>query len=272
MDLGGREGRYFTFGPQGTQPGTRIAGKVLGLSEVQSTEYKTGKPETWDNGDPKMQYRITLQTDLRDPANPTDTGVRDVYLDGARKVRDNGTQSKLCAVLEAVRAVTGGTALSVGGFLELVWVSGMGFEGDPRNFQARYQAPSIELGQPAQQHVPPMPQNGPPPVQQPVAVPQGFAQQQVQAYTGQTAPAATPLQQAVQQQIPVAQPGQVGPTTPNDPFGTGVPISVPTEQGPVNPQTGETTAITAEKVAAIKAAGMDPAQVWPGVDLSAFGV
>lgn len=292
IDLGGSGGQAFSWGAQGTQPGVRVAGRVLGLAEVQATDYQTGKPETWDNGDPKMQYRVTLQTDLRDPSNPTDAGVRDVYLDGSRKQRDNGTKSRLCAVLDAVRAVTGGTSLAVGGYLELVWVSGMGFSGDPRNYEARYMAPQIELGGQAQQAAPPA-AAAPPrrdgyvqaapvqqvpaafgsPIQQAMQAP-AFAQQQVQAYAGQ---------------IPVAQPGQVGPTTAADPFGTGIQISVPapvqqqlvqTEQGPVNPGTGEIVqqsvapppGITAEAVAAVKAGGMDPHAVWPGVDLTAFGV
>lgn len=276
IDLGGSGGSAFSWGAQGTQPGTRIAGKVLGLAEVQSTDFHTGKPETWDNGDPKMQYRVTMQTNLRDPANPTDQGVRDVYLDGSRKVRDNGTKSRLCAVLDAVKAVTGGTALAVGGQLELVWVSGMGYSGDPRNYEARYLAPQIELGAPVTQQAGAAQQIA----QQPVAVPQGqpFAQQQVQAYAAQAPaqqPAAvSPDPWATQQTNPATQAPPAG----WDPLGQPVQqqqLPVQTEQGPVNPQTGQVLApppgITAEAVAAVRAGGMDPATVWPGVDLSAFG-
>lgn len=271
IDLGGSGGQAFSWGPQGSQPGARVAGRVLGLAEVQSTDFHTGKAETWDNGDPKMQYRVTLQTDLRDPANPTDAGVRDVYLDGSRKQRDNGTKSRLCAVLDAVKAVTGGTSLAVGGTLEIVWISGMGYSGDPRNYEARYLAPTVELG-------------GPP--AQPIAPPP-FAQQQVQAYTQPQppvqAPAADPWggqpawpSQAQQTaQAPAQPPVTLGQAVQQVQQELGA-ATVQTEQGPVNPTTGQVLApppgITAEAVEAVKAGGMDPRLVWPGVDLSAFGV
>lgn len=262
LDLGGSGGASFSFGAQGSQPGIFVVGKVLALAEVQSTDYHTGKPETWDNGDPKMQYRVTLQTDLRDPAIPTDAGVREVYLDGARKARDNGTKSRLAAVLDAVRATTGGTSLAVGGFLKVQWISGMGYSGDPRNYEAMYQAPSVELGgQPAaaQQVAPGTPADP-------------FPAHSAPAYQ---APPASWVTQAVAN-APGLAPGVLSPAVQNP---VQNPQAVQTEQGPVNPQTGEIApvtvpagpVITAEAVAAVKAGGMDPAQVWPGVDLTPFG-
>lgn len=236
LDIGGGSGgRSFPWGPQGTQPGARVAGRVLALAEVQSTHFDgplKGQPETWDNGDPKMQYRVTLQTDLRDPADQTDDGVRDVYLDGARRARDNGTKSRLCAVLDAVREVTGGTQLAVGGYLEVQWISGMGFSGDPRNYSARYQAPGLDLGGQAAQAAP---------AQQVVSQPPypSFTQQTQVAPPATVTQPANPLQAAVQ-----APAVEVSPSTPQY----------------VNRATGEIA--TPEQVAAITAAGMDPAAVF----------
>lgn len=215
---GGGSGNAFSFGPQGSQPGATITGVVLDMKEVQRTNFDTKKPEFWDNGDPKMQYRVTLQTELRDPERPHDDGKRDLYLDGRRKPNDNGTKSRLCAVLDAVREVTGNTSLQRGGRLTVQWISGMGFAGDPRNYVAQYVAPAMNLG-------------------------------------GQS-PAA-----------PVAQ--------------ASAPASVPTEQGPVNPGTGEVQAApqvtstfvnaqgqpaTREAIAALRAAGVDPVAVYAGYD------
>lgn len=200
FDLGGGGGKSFSFGSQGSQPGTSVTGTVIDVREVQETNYDTKKPEFWDNGDPKMQIKVSLQTDLRDPANPTDDGVRDVYLSGYRKAHPTtGTSGTLWAVLEAVRATTGGTSMAYGGRLTLQWVSGMGFTGDPRHYVAKYELPTVDLagGQAA------------PAVQPQQAAPQGYAQQayaqqvappqqQYQAPPAQVAPPAQPMQQAVQ--------------------------------------------------------------------------
>ena len=223
---GGNTG--FSFGPQGSQPGASITGTVVDMKEVQKTNFDTRQPEFWDNGDPKMQIRLTLQTQLRDPSNPNDNGVRDVYLDGKKKPHDNGAKSRICAVLDAVRAATGGTQIARNGTVTITWVSGMGFSGDPRGYTATYQPPALDLataGQaPAAQPTPqtaPTQQGNPWPQQQPV--------QQ-----------AAPTQQAPVQAAPAQQAAAPSPTGP-----------------------------TLEAVAAVKAAGMDPAVVFAGQQLPA---
>jgi len=250
FDLGGNGGQYFSFGAPGADPGAHISGYVLDMKEVQATNFTTKELEFWDDGNPKMQYKVTLQTELRE--DQTDDGKRDVYLDGRRSLSDNGTKSKLFAVLDAVRKVTGGTQLQRGGKLTMQWVSGKGVVGDPRHYEAWYEAPAVDLAP------------GPPQqtVQQTVAH---------QAATGQQPPqfaqqAAPPVAPPVQQQL------------------------VPTEHGPVNPATGEITGpppaqaappaaapvsqfvnaqgvpATREAVAGLKAAGIDPAAVYAGYD------
>lgn len=243
FDLGGGGGVSFSFGPQGAQPGAVVSGVVVDMKEVQATSYETRKPEFWDDGSPKMQYRVTLQTDLRNPAEANDNGRRDVYLDGRRRANDNGTMSKLCAVLTAVKQVTGGTSLQRGGKLTLQWVSGMGFSGDPRNYQAWYEAPAMQLGAPP---AAPAPQQAPPvqqaPVQQPYAAsPPPPAQPQ---WAAPSAP-----QQAAQQAPPVQQQPAAGSIQP----GPGQPATQLPAGGP-----------TPEAIAALQAAGVDPAAVYPG--------
>lgn len=211
FELGGEGGNSFSFGPQGAQPGASITGTVVDMKEVQRIGFDSKKPEFWDNGDPKMQFRVTLQTTLRDQNIPNDDGKRDLYLDGRKRVNDDGTKSRICAVLDAVRAATGSTALQRGGTLTVTWISGMGFSGDPRNYTAQYVPPAMSL-------------DGAAPAQaQPAAVQQPVAQQ---------AP-------AVQVQQPAA-------------------AAAPAAGGP-----------TAEQVAAVRAAGLDPATVFAGQPLPA---
>lgn len=239
FDLGGSGGTSFSWGKPAMDnlPGAYVQGTVLDMKEVQKSEYVegggAGKPEFWDNGDPKMQYRVTLQTELRDPTNPADTGQRDVYLDGRRKANDDGTKSKLCAVLDAVRAVTGGTELQRGGKLTLQWTSGMGFSGDPRCYAAWYEAPALNIG-------------GPPPGVAPVAPPAQPAQQ---------VPPPAWAQPATQPPVapPAAGPGPMPTAPPAPPMAAVQQQAPPVQQGP-----------TPEAIAALQAAGVDPATVYPG--------
>lgn len=234
FDLGGGGGSSFSFGPQGSQPGSHVSGTVIDMKEVQETNYDTKEPETWSNGDPKMQYRVTLQTELRDPANPQDDGQRDIYLNGYRKPHPKtGTSGTLYAVLQSVQQATGTTSLQPGGKLTLQWISGMGFTGDPRHYQAWYEAPAIDLGGG-------QPPNPAAPVQQaaPPAAPVTQAAPPVQQ---QAAPAYTqPAPTMAQALAPVAQP---------------MPALAPA---------AATGGPTPEQVAALRAAGVDPATVFPG--------
>lgn len=188
MDIGGNGGSSFPF----HNPGDTVVGKILSIDEVQQTDPKTGAPQFWDEykTQPKMQYRVTLQTDLRD--QPDDDGHRAVYLKGSRKPE---TKSSLSATLEAVKQATGGsTDLREGGYLRLTYV-GDGAKTNaalsaPKLYEAQYQAPQVNLGQPA-------------PASQPSApAPQQYVSQQ--PYT--TQPLYTPPQPAQQYAQPSAQP------------------------------------------------------------------
>lgn len=260
---GGNNGRSFSFGPQGSQPGAHVTGFVVDLKEVQETHYDgpdAGKPIFWDNGDPKMQLRLTLQTELRDPGDPNDDGLRNVYLNGYKKPHPKtGTSSTIWAVMDAVRAATGGTEIRKGGKVTLQWVSGMGFTGDPRHYQAWYEAPKMDLAGPPQAAQAPV---------QPMAQGSSFGggDRGLNAAAPQPDPWATPAQ---------GQPYAPPPAQPVQP--------VQTEQGMVNPATGEIQQAaaapqaaapgpaapalaggpTAEQVAALRAAGIDPATVFP---------
>ena len=55
--------------------GTTVGGVITRIGDpMQQTDFSSGKPLTWDDGTPRMQLPVTVQTDLRDPSNPLDDG------------------------------------------------------------------------------------------------------------------------------------------------------------------------------------------------------
>lgn len=121
--------------------GTTIGGPIVSEPEMrQQTEFVrgggAGKPLFWDNGDPKMQLVVKVQTDLRDDAE--DDGVRAFYIKGGFK---RATTQK--AVADAVRAA-GAQGLSVGGqlYLTLTAIDGDGQDA-AKSFTGRYVPPTV---------------------------------------------------------------------------------------------------------------------------------
>lgn len=142
IDLGGG-GNAFPF----DSIGDSVTGKILGLEELQMTDMDTGQPAVWDSGQPKMMYRVELQTDLGGEVG--DDGKRSVYLKGSRKPE---SRSSLAAVLAAVRQAGGGSSLAVGGTLTVIF-SGEGEPtrrgwNPPKHYTATYVPPSMDLGEP----------------------------------------------------------------------------------------------------------------------------
>lgn len=162
FDLG-QEGNAFPF----EQIGDSVTGKVMNLEEIQQTDMDTNEPSFWPNGQPKMMFRMTLQTELREADG--DDGIRTVYLRGRRKPNDDGTKSSLCACLDAVRKATGGTQIQAGARYTHTFTS----EGTPTKrgynppkwYEGAYVPPTMNLdaGQPAAVSAPyatPAVQNG----------------------------------------------------------------------------------------------------------------
>lgn len=110
-------GETFTLGQEGNafpfeEIGDSVTGRVMNLEEVQQTDMDTNEASFWPNGQPKMMFRMTLQTELRQQDG--DDGIRTIYLRGRRKPNDDGTMSSLCAALTAVREATGGREIQAG--------------------------------------------------------------------------------------------------------------------------------------------------------------
>lgn len=142
FNLGPTGGSSFSF----ENPGDSITGTVVTLEEVQQTDMSTGEPLFWNNGQPKMMFRLELQTQLRDPNNPSDDGKRSVYLKGSRKPEKKSTMS---AVSQAVKAATGGYDIATGGTFTITYIgdgvpSQRGFNA-PKQYEATYRPPAMNL-------------------------------------------------------------------------------------------------------------------------------
>lgn len=136
--------------------GTTITGTIAFPPSVQQqTDIQSGDPLTWNNGDPKEQLVVTLQTDQRDDED--DDGQRKLYVKGSKKA---GTKSLHDAVASAVKAA-GAKGLAVGGTLTVQLVgtepsATRGFS-DRKLYAAKYVAPVttadgfLDIEQPAAQ-------------------------------------------------------------------------------------------------------------------------
>lgn len=185
FDIGGPGGTSFPF----DTIGDAVTGTILDVEELQESDFDSGAPKFWPDGKPIMQHRVTLQTELRDDGD--DDGQRSVYLRGSRKPESKST---LSAVLQAVKATTGGSALDKGGVLTLTYV-GDGVPSQrgrnaPKWYEATYRPPSVSLDgqqQPAPQQ--PLPYAPPPPAAAPYTPPPVPQQAPVPAAAAPPAPA-----------------------------------------------------------------------------------
>lgn len=124
------------------QVGDTITGTIVSAEVKDQTDIATGKVQTWDNGDPKKQLVVRLQTTQRDPSDPDDDGIRAVYVKGSKKA---GSRSLHDAVAGAVRAA-GARSLEVGGTLTVIHdgtepSATRGFS-DRKLYRATYAVPS----------------------------------------------------------------------------------------------------------------------------------
>jgi hypothetical protein len=93
-------------------PGTTVSGIITRPPEVQrQRELDTGKPKFWEDGKPRQQIVIHLQTTSRDPEVEDDDGIRALYVRG----------NMLKAVREAVRKHGAGVRLETGGVLTVTY-------------------------------------------------------------------------------------------------------------------------------------------------------
>lgn len=112
-------------------PGTTVKGTVESAVVSQQTDID-GTPKTWDDGNPRMQIVVTLQTDER--TLDDDDGKRRVFVKG----------QMLTALKDALR-VAGAKSPEVGGTLAIQYKEDgeqkrAGFNA-PKIYVAKYKAP-----------------------------------------------------------------------------------------------------------------------------------
>ena len=115
--------------------GDTVTGFISQQPEMQQqTDFDTGDPKVWSDGRPRMQVKVILQTEERDPQDEEDSGERAVYI--------RGNMQK--AVAGAIRQVKA-TGLEIGGKLQIRYIGNdpakrAGLNGAKR-YEARYRIP-----------------------------------------------------------------------------------------------------------------------------------
>jgi len=91
------------WGGKGCEVGSKISGTVISAGREQQRDFDTGAFLEWDNGDPRMESVVVLQTDLRDPSRENDDGRRALHLRGGNyEVAEGSGQAGEKALLEAI--------------------------------------------------------------------------------------------------------------------------------------------------------------------------
>ena len=91
------------WGGKGVSVGDKLTGVVISASKEQQRDFDTGAFMEWDNGDPRMETVVVVQTDLNDPERENDDGRRALHLRGGNYDVDTGSgQAGEKALLEAI--------------------------------------------------------------------------------------------------------------------------------------------------------------------------
>jgi hypothetical protein len=129
--------------------GDKVAGEIISAEMVQQTSMEDNTPLFWDDGKPRMQLVVTLQTDQRDPEDEDDEGIRRVYAKGGRfEAAEGEGQSMKDAIGGAVKKA-GAKSLDEGATLAVAY-TGIGKKktrgySAPKLYTAQYKAPTISV-------------------------------------------------------------------------------------------------------------------------------
>lgn len=134
--LMGGGAKSFKFGDT---PGTTVRGRIDDLQMRQQREPKDNSLKWWKDGNPMMELRVILETDLRDADDPNDDGRRAIYVRGEMQK----------AVRDAIKAA-GRSNIEAGGILSVrfeAWGpkpqnSAMS---PPKLYRAKYEPPTTSV-------------------------------------------------------------------------------------------------------------------------------
>jgi hypothetical protein len=115
--------------------GTTVGGRIVREPVTkQQTDFDSGEPKFYADGNPMWQITVQVQTDQRKPDDATDDGVRAIYLKG----------QLMQAVREAVK-VASAPGLEEGGELYVTFVreepNSRGRGNDKKVYSAHYKKP-----------------------------------------------------------------------------------------------------------------------------------
>ena len=65
-----------------SQPGDTVTGVIEKIETTQVNDFQTKQPAFWNNGRPKEQIHVIIQTQLRDPSVEDDDGRRSLWVKG----------------------------------------------------------------------------------------------------------------------------------------------------------------------------------------------
>ena len=65
-----------------SQPGDSVAGVIEKIETTQVNDFQTKQPAYWNDGRPKEQIHVIIQTQLRDPSVDDDDGRRSLWIKG----------------------------------------------------------------------------------------------------------------------------------------------------------------------------------------------
>ena len=63
-------------------PGTRVTGIIENVTANQVRDFQTKQPAFWNDGSPRLQVLVTIDTGIIDPNVEDDDGRRTVYIKG----------------------------------------------------------------------------------------------------------------------------------------------------------------------------------------------
>jgi hypothetical protein len=92
------------WGGKGCGMGDQISGLVVSAGKEQQRDFDSGDLMEWDNGDPRMESVIVMETDERDPEEEDDDGKRALHLRGGNYETAEGSGAAgEKALLEAIQ-------------------------------------------------------------------------------------------------------------------------------------------------------------------------
>lgn len=129
--------------PSATFPeiGAGVAGEILGYELQQQRSFDTGEPLFWDDGAPRQQVAITLQTQVRDVSIEDDDGRRRIYAKAQMReairtaIRESGHKGDIAGGRLKVTYTGNGKATKKG-------------LNPPKVYEAQFVAPVADLGEP----------------------------------------------------------------------------------------------------------------------------